>query len=208
VREQRFDALVLRDVVHDAEQAAIVGPILGHLDDVDLERAASVLEPDLERDRLAFEARASEGRDVRYEHVGRQYGTKVVAEMPFELEPEQVAVAGVGVNEAADLVFTDPDDERGLRQRVEYDADVGGGGRGNGRQWSCATARSTVGRGVCPSPRLRPIHWVPSPAFSPRSVGSAGPDLNGRLPHRERGRRRSRPAFGDRESRMRPVTWT
>ena len=37
VREQRLDALVLRDVVHDPQQAPFVGPVVGHLHDLDTE---------------------------------------------------------------------------------------------------------------------------------------------------------------------------
>ena len=167
VREKSFDALVLRYVVHDAEQAAIGGPVLGHLDDVDIERAPTVLERDGERDRLACECRSRECRDVRYEHVGRQHGAKVVAEMAFEIEPEQIAVAGVGVDEAADLVVTDPDDERRLRQRVEHHPDVGRGGCGPRGPAACIKARLPVGRAVCASPRLRPIHGcLPQRSFS------------------------------------------
>ena len=59
-----------------------------------------------------------------HEHVGRQHGAQIVAEVPLELEPEQFSVPGVGVDEPAHLVITDANDECGLRERVEHHADI------------------------------------------------------------------------------------
>ena len=56
---------------------------------------------------------------MRDEHVGREHGAQVAAEIALGVEVEQRAVAGVGVHELAHLVVADLDDERGLRQGVE-----------------------------------------------------------------------------------------
>ena len=154
VREERFDALVLRDVVHDAEQAGLLGPVLGHPHDIDVERPPAIFERHFERDRFAVDARSRERGDVRHEHTGGEDSPQVVAEVGVELEPEQRAVARVGVHEPEYLVGTDADDERRLRQGIEHHANV---------------ARA--------SPWLRPIHRCLPQRVLP-DLSAAKADLN------------------------------
>ena len=155
VLEQGLDPLVLRDVVDNAEQAALVARVLRHLHDLDVERAAAVLERHVERHRLPLAAGAGERGDVRHEHVGREHGAEVAAEIGLGVEIEQRPVAGVGVDELADLVVADPHDERGLRERVEDNLHVGVGARGRA---PAALRGALLTRVALPTLRLRALH--------------------------------------------------
>ena len=129
VREQRLDALVLGHVMDDAEQARTVAPILGELDDLDVQTAAAVLAGDAERHRMVLAPHAGERSDVGDEHVGRQHRSEVAGEITVTVEAEQHAVARVRVDELALLVVADADDEGRLRKRVEDRAHIRRGRR-------------------------------------------------------------------------------
>jgi len=162
VCEQRFDALVLRDVVHDTEKAAVVAPLLGHLHDLDGERTPAGVEGNIERHRLTFPARSRKRGDVRHQDVGWEHSAQVAAKTAVRIERKQCSVAGVGVYELAYLVVVDCNHERGLGQRVEDDADIGGQRRritvgAELGTFLGAPLRTRLGR-VFPSLPLRALH--------------------------------------------------
>ena len=192
VREQRLDALVLRHVVHDAEQAALVARRPRGICTISTVSDAAAVRRATRRTRPIWPSRLAREKAVMCgdEHVGRQHaragrrrgrsrgrGRTARGSAAFVCTNRQTSSSSIR------------DDERGLRERVEHGADVG---RDPDTPSGPAPRLRRAARSRA-APPLRPLGCV-------RSMRVPSPELSLSMCRQRRGR----PEWRARESGRRP----